>query len=539
MVEIFFIISIIGMIFIPAVLAGKLRRTYAVPWIYFSIGIATFIASQIIHLPLNHWLGDLGFLNSPADPGDQPLWQIAILLGLTAGLCEELARAAGFYLFKSIRKLPDGLMVGLGHGGFEAMTFGGILLASAFSSLAPLLKDGLDPVLLNNLPNDQVLTLQSQVQILLMKPWNALIPLLERILAIGIHLTLSSMVLQSIKNRNPLWLVLAVIYHMVIDAVMVFSAARIDNALILEGILLLIALPGYAWLGYKIRLNQPTNNIQPNPIRRELKLLTTALSKEMMYLWRTKRILIVTAVFGLFGLASPMLAYFMPNLMTAIPGAEAFADLIPPPTAGEAVTQYHKNITQFAFLLAIILGMGGVAGEKERGTATLILSKPLPRWAFLCSKLIAQFILFAIGIIVASAGGLLYTIILFGEVEILPFLWMNLILIWWIFPFSALTLVGSVLGATTTAAGGISFALVSLLLLSSNLPLIGNLMPSTLSSWAAQLGIISAGVASSAPGSLPLPTGPITNNYGALASALSLILICIFVSLGFFENQEL
>jgi len=237
-------------------------------------------------------------------------------------------------------------------------------------------------------------------------------------------------------------------------------------------------------------------------------------------------------------LMSPLMAYFLPNLMTAIPGAEAFASLIPTPTAGDAVVQYHKNITQFGFLLAIILGMGMVAGEKERGTVTLVLSKPLPRWAFLLSKLIALSCLFSLGFILAAVGGYFYTDILFGNIDSKIFLEMNLVLIIWILPFISLTLLGSVLAGTTTAAGGISLALVVLLLLSSSLPLISSLMPGALSQWAAQLGALAAGVAASTPGSLPYPDMPIKANYGAISMVMVIILVSLVVSFGFFERQE-
>ena len=53
-------------------------------------GAITFIGSQIVHLPLNWKLGQIGLI-----PSATPIsFQTAALLGLTAGLCEELARAA-------------------------------------------------------------------------------------------------------------------------------------------------------------------------------------------------------------------------------------------------------------------------------------------------------------------------------------------------------------------------------------------------------------------------------------------------------------
>jgi hypothetical protein len=34
---------------------------------------------------------------------------------------------------------------------------------------------------------------------------------------------------------------------------------------------------------------------------------------------------------------------------------EAFAGLLPPPPAGDALLQYHKNLTQFGFVIVVIV----------------------------------------------------------------------------------------------------------------------------------------------------------------------------------------
>ncbi|MFH2039592.1 MAG: ABC transporter permease, partial [Chloroflexota bacterium] len=92
--------------------------------------------------------------------------------------------------------------------------------------------------------------------------------------------------------------------------------------------------------------------------------------KEMLEQWRTYKVLIVGAVLFLFGLSSPLLAKFTPEMLAAVPGLPAgMADFIPTPTVGDAITQYIKNMSQFGILLALLMSMGSVAQEKERGTA--------------------------------------------------------------------------------------------------------------------------------------------------------------------------
>lgn len=540
MLTILFTLATILMITIPPLLAALLRRRVNAAWIWFCVGMATFTISQVVHIPLNAWLEDLGILGQiNGNENSQPLWQTALILGLTAGLCEELARTAGYALFKKSRNIASGLMLGLGHGGIESIAFGGIQLAAGISSLLPFIIGRGVTAEQYGITAEQLAAIQTQIQTLQAEPWLGFLPAVERVFAIGIHITLSIMVLRAFQRRNPIWVFLAIAYHLLIDAAAVLTAGSIDNALVLEGLFFLVALPGYIWLFKVVQKELPKVGHVANPIRREWAMFATALRKELLQLWRTRRVLIIGVVFGFFGLSSPLLAYFMPELMKAIPGAEAFASLVPVATTGDAMVQYHKNLTQFAFLLAVVLGMGSVAGEKEHGSATLVLSKPLPRWAFLSSKLAAQALLFVFGFSLAALGGYLYSVILFGRLEPGPFILMNLVLMVWIIPFISLTLVGSVLAPTTTAAGGIALALVILLTLVSGIPLISSLSPGALSAWAGQLGLLAGGVAPSTPGSMPMPVGMVYPNLGALATALGLMIVCLVVAFGFFEQQEL
>ena len=145
----------------------------------------------------------------------------------------------------------------------------------------------------------------------------------------------------------------------------------------------------------------------------------TAFRKEWLELIRTKRMLIALVVLVLFGMTSPLLAKMLPEIMTMVPGGEQFTMLIPPPTINDAVVQYVKNITQFGILLALLFGMGSMANERDKGTAAMVLSKPMPRITFLLAKLIAYTTLFTLAIAIAGIACYYYTYILFGKLDII------------------------------------------------------------------------------------------------------------------------
>jgi len=537
-----YILSIALMICMPFLLAAWLRRRMNAPWLLFCLGMLTFGLSQAVHLPLNEFLANQGILPKAGAAVQPPLWLYALVGGLTAGVCEELARAGGFAALIWLRKrgrqaagqplgLQDGLMAGLGHGGIEAMVFGGVLTAATLAALLPLQGADLSQM---GMGAEQMAYIQKQLS-LIASPQYAVLPLLERLLAMGVHVTYSVMVLKAFQKQNWLYVVLAIGYHTLVDAGAVWMSQNGWNAWAIEGAFFLVALPGYVWLVWVYR--RETAGLPGRvgiPLLRAVQIFWIALRKELLQQVRTRRILIVAAVFGLFGLTSPLLAYFTPQMLKAIPGAEQFASLMPTPSAADAMTQYIKNLTQFGFVLALLLGMGEIAGEKERGTASLVLCKPLTRTAFVLSKFSAQTLIYLLGFGLATVGGYFYTLVLFGSLDLGLFALLNLALVFWLLPYVAITLLGSVLGKSTGAAAGIALGGIVILLVVSSIPQIADLMPGALAGWAGLLGTQAAGGAAAAPAGAAGAAGA-----AALASSVVLTLVCLIASLGFFEQQEL
>ena len=180
----------------------------------------------------------------------------------------------------------------------------------------------------------------------------------------------------------------------------------------------------------------------------------TLLRKELLEGWRTLRLPIVAVVFLLVGLSSPLLARFTPELLKATLGDQLPIQL-PPPTAADSVAQLQKNLGQFGGLIAVLLAMGSVAVEKERGTAAMILSKPAGRGAFLAAKLVAIGITLAVAVSIAAAGAWFYTLVLFAALPVAGFVasaalqWLAL------FAWASITFLGSTLTRSSLAAAGL------------------------------------------------------------------------------------
>lgn len=206
--------------------------------------------------------------------------------------------------------------------------------------------------------------------------------------------------------------------------------------------------------------------------------------KEMMEQWRTYRFLIVAAVFAAFGLASPLLAKFTPEMLKAIPGMppEILA-AIPAPTMADAITQYVKNLSQFGILLALLVTMGVVVQEKERGTAAFFLTRPVSRETFLLAKFTALAVIFTASLSLAAIGCWYYTYVLFGPLAWGPFLALNGLMLVTFLVYMALALLGSTLARSQGVAVGLAFLALIIISGIGSLPSIGEYLPDQLFSW--------------------------------------------------------
>jgi len=242
-----------------------------------------------------------------------------------------------------------------------------------------------------------------------------------------------------------------------------------------------------------------------------------ALRKELLGQWRSYRLLVASVVLLAFGLLSPLTAKLMPELFKLVPGGEQIAQLIPPPTIQDAVAQYIKNSDQFALILAILMAMGAVAQEKDKGTAALILAKPMPRAAFLLAKFASLGTTLAMGLALAGAACYYYTWILFGAIPPAAWLALNGLLLAIVLMYVALTLLCSTLAKSQAAAGGLAFGLVVILGVLGSLPRIGEYFPARLLVWGSGL------VAGTATPAWPALLVTLALIFGALASA------CLFL----------
>lgn len=180
----------------------------------FILGSAAFLLSQILlRIPLLQYLGESYPAYTMMSMTNPILF--AIMIGLSAGLFEELARFILMTFLMKQRNFQAGFYFGAGHGGIEAVLIVGIPVATLLFS--------------------PTMVLSSEM---------AFMGGIERFFAIVLHIGLSILVLQAIVQKRFRYVLFAILIHTLVDTLVVIIPlfVRQEVALFLiEGALAFIA----------------------------------------------------------------------------------------------------------------------------------------------------------------------------------------------------------------------------------------------------------------------------------------------------------
>ncbi len=236
------------MLALPVGLAVFLTRRWKTGWGLVGIGAATFILSQIGHIPFNLLIqklveGPLAYWSLAAQTA---FW--AVFSGLSAGVFEEGARYLVLRFWaREARSWQSAVLFGAGHGGIEAILVGGLALLAYFVMLAYREID-----LATIVPAAQLETARQQVQAYWSVAWyDSLLGALERAMALVCQVAMAVLVMQTFLRRNLLWLGLAILYHAAIDGAAV-AAMRALGIYWTEALVGLFALFS-AWIIIRLR----------------------------------------------------------------------------------------------------------------------------------------------------------------------------------------------------------------------------------------------------------------------------------------------
>jgi len=167
--------------------------------------------------------------------------------------------------------------------------------------------------------------------------------------------------------------------------------------------------------------------------------------KEVMEAWRNYHILMITIVFVIFGISSPLFAKLTPEILKMASGS-GMTIKIPDPTSVDSWQQYYKNITQIGIYVLTVIFSGTISNEISRGTLINLVAKGLPRYAIVLSKYIVAYVQWCLAILIALFISWGYTAYYFPDNKS-PNIWIGMwpLLVFGLM-FVAVTIFGSTLG---------------------------------------------------------------------------------------------
>ena len=141
-----------------------------------------------------------------------------------------------------------------------------------------------------------------------------------------------------------------------------------------------------------------------------MKQLMLLYKKDLIELYRTKRILIIAAIFIIFAMASPLIAKIMPDLLISIGGIEIE---LPPSTIADSYDQLGQNLSQFGAL--VIVGCFGslIVNERRKGLYNNLLNNGVKKYNFITAKFLSQITVITIIYLIACLFFSLYNYIIF------------------------------------------------------------------------------------------------------------------------------
>jgi ABC-2 type transport system permease protein len=210
--------------------------------------------------------------------------------------------------------------------------------------------------------------------------------------------------------------------------------------------------------------------------------------KELSEAWRTRRVLVIAALFLVLGMISPLTARYLPEIL-AFALADELTVPIPPATIEIAIVQLQQNLGQLGSLAAIALAMGAVAGEIDRGTAAFVMAQPATRGAFLTAKLLSLALVLAIATTLAVVVAWIYTAVLFEPLPVAGGLAFGLLAWLALTSWASLTFLASAVIGSSAAAAGIGFVALILLSLVAVIPQVDQLLPTSLAAPAFELAL--------------------------------------------------
>ena len=167
---------------------------------------------------------------------------LTLLLSLRAGLVEEFGRFVAFkWLLKRYRKINDGIMYGIGHGGMEILLVYTLAMVNNLVFIFMVNTGSID-LLIAMAPEQGEAIYDAVDALATSSPLALSVGLFERISTLILHVSLSVIVFCAVRQRRWPYLVLAITLHTLTNCSITLLITGTISLPALEGIIFAMSL---------------------------------------------------------------------------------------------------------------------------------------------------------------------------------------------------------------------------------------------------------------------------------------------------------
>jgi ABC-2 type transport system permease protein len=194
--------------------------------------------------------------------------------------------------------------------------------------------------------------------------------------------------------------------------------------------------------------------------------------KEMKESMRNGKWIWLPVVFMIIGVSQPLTSYYMPQILEAAGNLPDGAVIeIPAPTGEEVLMSTMSQYGTIGTLLFVLATMGVISQERQNGSLTLVMVRPVTAFQYIGSKYAAQLFILLVSLAASYVLTWYYTNLLFNPVSWILMLSSLVVYSLWIAFIVAVTiLVGTLLRNNGEIAGVSVFFLAAISLLTTLLP---------------------------------------------------------------------
>lgn len=255
-ISIFFMFfTLIIIILFPVSLGIYLYKKENITWKPFLIGALVFFIFQFMtRLPIISILNtQIWFQNMI----NNFIFGVVIVGGISAGLFEEIGRYLGFkYLLKNKLCWKNGVAMGIGHGGMEAIGLVGLTYINNIIMSIMINTGAFDRVVAPNL-SEQTAEL-IKYQFIDTSSHLFLAAGIERIFSIIIQIALSLVILYGVANKIIIFLLYGIILHTFVNVSTVMISQQFSNIWITELYIFIMALIAFIFIKKSINYFETT-----------------------------------------------------------------------------------------------------------------------------------------------------------------------------------------------------------------------------------------------------------------------------------------